>query len=100
MGNLRASEFADLAANGNITLEVAIRYHLTSNHYPPVNAAFIEPAIAAIEAAEEENYEHEILMPNGLVRTAGFIIDGLHLGGFVRDFDHEEGYYSEEGEEQ
>lgn len=36
MGNLRAVEMADAVSAGQLSLEVAIHYHLVSNHFPPL----------------------------------------------------------------
>ncbi len=92
MGHLQATEMAALA-----DLDVALGWHLQSNHYPPVHSAFLPLAKQAVEKgarayvlAEISLYEEaqEILreqveFPNGLIRTIGDVIEGLHLDAFV-----------------
>jgi len=58
-------------------------WHLSSNHYPPVHASFVEAAEEAIRLAELGEWETELTLPNGLVRTATFVIEGLHLEPFL-----------------
>lgn len=86
MGNLQAMEMAHLAPNPDIGLE----WHLRSNHYPPVHIAFVPVAKQAIEAAVEANLTEEwelldevVTMPNGLEKSLGEIVEGLHLWAFI-----------------
>lgn len=83
MGATRALDMAEAVEGGSVSLEVALLDHLLYNHYPPVNVVFVPTCIQAIQAIEDEEPELEIQMPNGLVRTAAFIVDGLHLEAFI-----------------
>jgi len=82
MGNLQAASLAELAIDDN-ALHNALAIHLRSNHYPPVNYAFIPVAKQAIALAIEEDYDAELEYPNGLVRSVAYTIEELHLDAFV-----------------
>jgi len=58
-------------------------WHLQSNHYPPVHEVFVETAEEAIRLALLGRRDAQVTMPNGLVRTVAFIIEGLHLEPFI-----------------
>lgn len=67
-------------------INTALIWHLGSNHYPPVDLRFIPTAKAAIEAANEGEWDREIAFPDGAQKksdAAHAVIDGLHLGSFV-----------------
>ena len=83
MGKAQAEEMMLLTQQGVIDEDQMIEWHLTSNHFPPVHRVFVETAKEAIRLANEGNWDAEVTMPNGLVRTVSFIVDGLHLGEFV-----------------
>ena len=83
MGRTRAEGMAGEVAAGRASLREALVWHLFSNHYPPVNPRFVPTAAAAIEAVRDGDTAVEITMPNGLTRTAGEIITGLHLEEFL-----------------
>jgi hypothetical protein len=85
MGRLHAEEFAESVKEGNISLEAALEYHLTGNHYPPVHRSFIPVAIKAIELGNNDDWDKEIKMPNGKTLTAAKIIEGLHLESFLEE---------------
>lgn len=100
MGALQAMEMADRAPSR----EVALRWHLTSNHYLAVSPQFIDPAKEAIDRAvratileDETIWQSTIELPNGNVVTVAQIIDGLHLNEFVQ---HDiEAAFAEEAED-
>lgn len=83
---------------------VAMHYHLTSNHYPPLPSALIEPCFAAIEAAQEGDYQRLIDLPEGLLlrgshqATAEELVDTCHLDGFIETDDDAVFYEREEVE--
>ena len=84
MGSMAAQEMAE---HGGVN-EMTMRWHLTSNHYPPLSERLIEPALAAVEAFNEEDPDRVIDMggelQNGLTEMPAWrIVDGLHLHGFV-----------------
>ena len=45
MGNLYAQGFAELVKAEDLRLEQALAIHFKTNHYPPVNDAFIPVAM-------------------------------------------------------
>lgn len=86
VGNLQAIEMA----NAGLDQDVALQWHLRSNHYPPVHEVFIPVAKRAIDiavdATETEDWDlcDEILeLPNGRSLSVGEVIEGLHLQAFV-----------------
>jgi hypothetical protein len=85
MGSFQAADMADQIQQGRLDLETAIRWHLQSNHYPPVHESFVPVALQAICAVNREEFEHRIELPNGLTNTAAEIINGLHLHEFCEE---------------
>ena len=83
MGNLHAMEFAGMVSEGELKLEQAIGWHLSSNHYPPIDKAFVPVAVEAIALANDGEWDAELEYPNGLTRTVAHTIEGLHLGAFL-----------------
>ena len=85
MGSLQAQEILRITTEKGevIKRDVALKWHLRSNHYPPVHSSFIPIAKEAIEHANDEDWDHTIDMPNGLTRTVAQIIEGLHLQSFL-----------------
>jgi hypothetical protein len=63
--------------------ERALEWHLQSNHYPPINLVFMDTARKALAAARDEEWDKEIEMPNGLVKTAAQIVEDMHLEAFL-----------------
>lgn len=70
-------------AESNLSLEQKLEWHLTGNHVPAIDTAFIPCAIEAIELANTNNWDSVITLPNGLERTVAFVVEGLHLEPFV-----------------
>ena len=101
MGHLQAQEMAERAG-----LDAGLHWHLRSNHFPPVHTDFIPVAKQAINSAvfavmdeDDALWEREIEMPNGITKTVGEIIDGLHLDAFVDAVLDDEGYTDPEAGE-
>ena len=65
------------------TLTLALQAHLHMNHYPPVNLVFVPTAIEAINYADNNDWQIQIEMPNGIVKTALSIVEDLHLEAFL-----------------
>jgi hypothetical protein len=84
MGYLSA---LDMAAQADI--EIALSWHLASNHYPPVPSSMIEPCKAAIEAVMDGREDELIPLPVGVlyrsddVAPAWALVEGLHLDAFL-----------------
>lgn len=84
MGYKVAEEIASAPA---LTLQQKLEWHLQGNHYPPIDDSFIPVAVQAIEAANTNNWDTTIDMPNGLTRTASFIVENMHLEPFIEGMD-------------
>jgi len=65
MGALGALGMAEQVSEGNLQLNSAIRWHLGSNHYPPVPVFMDAVALAAIEAGQDEDWDKLIKLPKG-----------------------------------
>ena len=88
MGNLYAQGLAEEVGD-LIDLTGALHIHLRSNHYPPVPDAMIEPCVAAIDAANDDDWDREIDL-TGIAQWRGndyapawAIIEGHHLDAFI-----------------
>ncbi|CAB4185474.1 hypothetical protein UFOVP1119_58 [uncultured Caudovirales phage] len=94
MGNNFATELADKDLFPELDLEMAISMHLQSNHYPPVPLSMVEPCIAAIDAAYEDNWNLEIEMPEGVsykgrtTAPAHAIIEQHHLQAWLPEEEY------------
>jgi hypothetical protein len=63
MGAMQAMEMAEM-----LSIEDSIRWHLRSNHYPPVPLSMVDTCIEAINACNELDYDRLIQLP----------FDGVH----------------------
>ena len=63
MGRLQAEA---LAAEDFLPLEAQLRWHLQSNHYPPVPSSMVPVCIEAIDHANEGNWDEMITLPEGV----------------------------------
>lgn len=74
-----------------MTTQAALHYHLTCNHYPPVPDSMIDPCEQAIDAANGDEWDRLITLPDGVTwrgqttAPARAIIDGHHLHPFIDD---------------
>lgn len=87
MGAVSAEEMAAMAGEGEISMRMALNWHLTTNHFPPVHTIFVDTAMQAIRLAADEDFDAEIEMPNGLTKTVQSIVEELHLWSFVDNAD-------------
>ena len=92
MGHLQATEMAEF-----VGLDAGLYWHLRSNHYPPVHPIFADVAKQAVEtgarAVMEEDYallDEVVTMPNGIEKSLGDIVEGLHLEAFIDQYVAEE----------
>lgn len=114
MGNNFATEMTDGTLEDlgiHLTLEQQISIQLTSNHYPPVPTAMIQPCIEAIQACNEDESNRLIQLPiDGVDRNgepfqitwrgqdsapAWAIVEGHHLDPWIYNYDDED-YYEED----
>ena len=63
----------------------ALRWHLTSNHYPPIHEVFMPIAERAIELAQDEEWDTILDLPNGKRLSVAEVIEGLHLDCFLNE---------------
>ena len=61
----------------------SLTFHLQCNHHPPMHLEWLPVAKQAIRLANEGKRDEAIKYPNGLERTVGFTIKGLHLETFL-----------------
>ena len=89
MGYLHTVEFAEATRRGQVTLDTALSWHLTVNHYPPVPRAMIAPCTEAIAACTEGDPERNIALPEHATyrgcasASASEIVETFHLEPFV-----------------
>jgi hypothetical protein len=87
MGYLSALAMANAAPS----LEMALEWHLSHNHYPPVPVAMVGPAREAIDAYHDEDYDRLITLPDGVVyrddvqAPAWAIVEQHHLDAFIEE---------------
>ena len=84
MGSLQAIEMAGLA-----DLETALKWHLQSNHYPPIPRYMVPVAMDAIRSADADDWDAEIRLPDD-VKWRGqnhapvyAIVEHMHLDAFI-----------------
>lgn len=90
MGYATARGMAECVDGGQISLDQALRWHLTHNHFPPIPESMVpvaKRAIAACNAGEPErilrlpaNARHRRL---GKLVPAWVVVGGLHLDAFI-----------------
>jgi hypothetical protein len=88
MGSLQAMEMRIQTETQGLSMDAALLWHLTSNHFPPVPATLVPVARAAIAAANMGDWQQMIPFPDGFPKaelTAGEIVEGLHLEAFLDD---------------
>ena len=86
MGSLQAREMAEL---DSVTLEEAIAWHLTSNHFPPIPKSMVPACIEAIQHANEGNFDKLVALPEGVgykgltVAPVLAIVEQHHLDAWI-----------------
>lgn len=100
MGHLAAT---DMAAHA--TLDQALAWHLTANHYPPVPVSMVPVCIAAIEAIEDWDADRLIDLPEGIEwrgqtsAPARAIAEAHHLDAFITEEPDDDVWYEEWAED-
>jgi hypothetical protein len=95
MGRLHAQEFAEMVEENIITIEQAIGWHLQGNHYPPVPLSMVPVCIAAIDAANEDDWERDIELPEGVLwrgrnsAPASALVEAHHLDSWLQELEDE-----------
>lgn len=78
-------------------IDTTLSWHLQSNHYPPVPLSMIPVCKAAIDAGNEEDWDKQIELPEGVsyrgskTAPASVIIEQHHLESFLSGDDDAEG---------
>ncbi|NDB08483.1 MAG: hypothetical protein EBX97_07440 [Actinobacteria bacterium] len=86
MGRLSLDGFREVADD-----DTALRWHLQSNHYPPIPSVMIEPCKVAIANANAGEWHAEIQLPDGILWRGNTtcpthaLIEHAHLDGFLDD---------------
>jgi len=65
-GQLMGRQYAEGITETGLPLEDQLRWHLRSNHYPPVPEIMVPVCIEAISEATDENWDKLIEMPAGV----------------------------------
>ena len=96
MGHANAAAMAEQVDSGAASLEFALEWHLTSNHYPPVPVAMVEVCVRIIEGQGTWGYGDTISLPED-VRWRGesqapiqAVIEEFHLDPFLEHTEMEE----------
>lgn len=95
MGTRNAQDIAESTRIGMLRLDIALEYHLTCNHYPPIPRSMIQPCKQAIQYANKGNWEHRIKLPPGVsYRGSRFapvsaMISNHHLESFLDEQEKE-----------
>lgn len=96
MGRASAEGFAEAVRDGTTTLDSALSWHLSGNHYPPIPQMMIPACKLAIEAGNEGEYDRLIQLPEGVVHRvhgdkvpAREIIEHAHLDSFIEQDEDE-----------
>lgn len=100
MGNMHASEYANAVSEGWASLGQAIAMNLQSNHFPPLPLDYVAPIRAAIDAANEGEWDRMISLgdvdphPRAATETddgweidAATLLDITHCWGFTDNED-------------
>lgn len=89
MGAFSAHAMADYGQESGMSLELQIRWHLSSNHYPPVPVIMIAPCVEAITKANEGEWDDDIVLPEGVswrgntVVPAHVLVEEFHLDAWI-----------------
>ena len=90
MGYGNALGMAEQVVNGLVSLENALHYHLTANHYPPFPAYMVTPAQQAIQLGNQGEWDQLVDLPEGVRHNtygasvpAQVVIASLHLEVFL-----------------
>lgn len=75
----------ELLADPAVNRDTVLEFHLTSRHYPPVQADFFPAIRHAIALANASNWDATLGLPNGRVLSVSAIIEQLHLEPFLAD---------------
>lgn len=78
-------------AESDLPLENQLRWHFSSNCYPPVPEVLVAVAVDAITAVNEGDFYAEVALPEGVtfrgesLVSAHLVIESLHLGAWITE---------------
>lgn len=84
----------ELSSETSLTLEQQVSIHFASNCYPPVPQFMVAVAVEAINAVNDEQYDLEIELPQGVTFrnsstvTAINAVDNLRLEAWTSGEDY------------
>lgn len=84
MGKLQAQEMIAHAGQ-----DVALQWHLSANHYPPIPGALLPVCKEAIKLAARDKWDEKIDLPKGIEwrghpwTTTRAIVEYAHLDTFI-----------------
>jgi hypothetical protein len=85
--------YAEGITETDLSLADQIRWHLTGNHFPPIPVSMVPVCIAALDAANEEDWDRMISLPEGVgykgltAAPAHAIIEQHHLDPWLSQDD-------------
>jgi hypothetical protein len=85
--------YAEGIAETDLSLADQIRWHLTGNHFPPIPVSMVPVCIAALDAANEEDWDRMIPLPDGVgykgltAAPAHAIVEQHHLDPWLSQDD-------------
>ena len=86
--------YAEGIAETDLPLEDQIRWHLRSNHFPPVPESMVPVCIAALNAAACDEWDKLIPLPEGVgyrgltAAPVSAIIEQHHLDPWLPETDY------------
>lgn len=91
MGYTQAAGFAEAVTDGLVSLDGALRYHLFTNHYPPLPLETLELSKQALELAAQDEWEAKVDLGESGISHRKFgtqvpaivLIKSWHLGHFI-----------------
>ena len=102
MGHLQAAEFGAAVAAGQIQRRVALEWHITANHFPPLPIGYVDVAETVIDRLDGQypefvDFDELVPLPDlevlpreveigddGVARARlGTLVEILHLDGFI-----------------
>ena len=89
MGTTSAMDWNAAVQEGLVDLNAALLWHLRCNHYPPVPESMVAVCNDAIDLANEEDWNAEVLLPDGVSYRGSqyapvwVIIEQHHLQSFI-----------------
>lgn len=89
MGRTGAMGMAEAVSDSSITIEAALHWHLTSNHFPPHPAYMVPVALRTIKKARKGLWHSGIRLPKDVtfrglrMPLVADLIEALHLEDFV-----------------